>query len=37
MTARHLVALRGDEADLYTRHHSTLRRTVARTVNASPR
>lgn len=36
MAVRHLVALRGDEADLYTRHHAALRRGVARTVNASP-
>lgn len=36
MTARHLVALRGDEADLYERHHAALRRAVARAVNASP-
>lgn len=36
MAARHLVALRGDEGDLYARHHAALRRAVARTVNASP-
>lgn len=36
MAARHLVALRGDEADLYERHQPALRRAVARVVNASP-
>lgn len=36
MAARHLVALRGDEGDLYARHHVALRRAVARSVNASP-
>jgi RNA polymerase sigma factor (sigma-70 family) len=36
MAARQLVALRGDEADLYATHHAALRRAVARTVNASP-
>jgi RNA polymerase sigma factor (sigma-70 family) len=36
MSTRHLVALRGDEAELYARQHAGLRRTVARAVNASP-
>jgi len=36
MADRHLVALRGDEGDLYARHHAALRRGVARAVNASP-
>ena len=36
MSTRHLVALRGDEADLFERHHAALRRAVARVVNTSP-
>ncbi|MGD9735967.1 MAG: RNA polymerase sigma factor [Solirubrobacterales bacterium] len=35
MAARRLVALRGDEADLYTRHHRALRRAVAGRVRMS--
>lgn len=36
MSTRHLVALRGDEAELFKRHHAALRRAVARAVNAPP-
>jgi RNA polymerase sigma factor (sigma-70 family) len=36
MAARHLVALRGDESQLYERHQAALRRAVARAVNTSP-
>lgn len=36
MAARHLVALEGDEEDLYARHHVALRRATGRVVNASP-
>jgi RNA polymerase sigma factor (sigma-70 family) len=35
MAAQRLVALRGDEADLYTRHHRALRRAVASRVRMS--
>lgn len=35
MAAQRLVALRGDEADLYTRHHRALRRAVAGRVRMS--
>lgn len=34
MADRHLVALRGDEADLFRLHHARLLRAVARSVNA---
>ena len=36
MSTRHLVALRGDEAELFNRHHAALRGAVGRAVNASP-
>ncbi len=36
MAPRHLVALRGDEEQLFARHQAALRRSVRRTVNASP-
>lgn len=36
MTAPRLVALRGDESDLFTAHHARLRRAVRSAVNTSP-